>query len=329
MLTLDAIRTAAMADQPWARLDELVRAEMAAGRRVREVAGDFDRLADELWSTPGLPEDGFDAFGDTMDSLTGNCHSKSRYYDTPALPTKEEIAELPRWARVAFAARCALRVALAYKPPRKPTAETAVSVVEAAARLAEVAASRAVSFDYMDRVNVMEAVQNASASRDRDSMPAWHKQIAAVADIAAHVALYAMGDNNEGSSRRVHAVASAAGTAVPQTLSPMRRDFDRLADLARYFRLTDDMPVSQELFGPLWPEGPPAGWPGDPDVPARTELPLTVVARDGVTPARLVDVVLTLFNALNRYHIARTGHRLTLDGDVFTRLAALVPAGAA
>ena len=81
------------------------------------------------------------------------------------------------------------------------------------------------------------------------------------------------------------------------------------------------------MFGPLWPEGPPPGWPADPDVPARTELPVAFLALERVSPVVLEDEAVNLFNALNRYHIARTGQRLTLEGDIHTMVAALVGAG--
>src|SRR4051812_5864909 len=111
MISLEAARAAVLSDQPWSRLDELVRAEMAAGRKVREIFDDLNRIADEVWDTPGLSEDGYDALGDTLDALTGNCHQDCCYYDPPnnTLPTEEEIAKLPRWAQVAYAARCARR----------------------------------------------------------------------------------------------------------------------------------------------------------------------------------------------------------------------------
>src|SRR4051812_9654562 len=112
MLTLDAVRAAVLSDKPWTRLDELVRAELAAGRTTRQIYADLIGVADEIDDTPGLPEDGSDAFGDTLDALTGMCHRDCQYRDppNPSLPTEEEIAKLPRWARVAFAARCARRV---------------------------------------------------------------------------------------------------------------------------------------------------------------------------------------------------------------------------
>ncbi|MBA4066038.1 MAG: hypothetical protein C0501_20425 [Isosphaera sp.] len=84
MLTLDAVRAALLADQPWARIDELVLGELAAGRKTRQIYDDLIGMADEIDATPGLSEDGVDALGDTLDALTGMCHPDSRYQDPPA-----------------------------------------------------------------------------------------------------------------------------------------------------------------------------------------------------------------------------------------------------
>src|SRR4051794_5258717 len=108
MITLDAVRAAVFADKPWSRLDELVRAEMARGRTTKQIYADLIGIVDEIDATPGLPEDGSDALGDTLDALTGMCPPDCQYKAPPntSLPTEGELAELPRWARVAFAARC-------------------------------------------------------------------------------------------------------------------------------------------------------------------------------------------------------------------------------
>jgi len=94
MLTLDTVRAAVLSDQPWNRLDELVRAEQAAGRKVKEIYGDLMSLADEIDATPNLTEDGSDAFGDTLDALTGMCHPSCQYKDPPnvTLPREERHA---------------------------------------------------------------------------------------------------------------------------------------------------------------------------------------------------------------------------------------------
>ena len=86
MITLEAVRAAVLSELPWEKLDDLVRAEIVGGRRVKDIAADFAALANDVWEAPGLSDDGQDAFGDTYDALIGNCTRSSRYTDPPAAP---------------------------------------------------------------------------------------------------------------------------------------------------------------------------------------------------------------------------------------------------
>jgi hypothetical protein len=112
MLTLDTVLDAMRSAEPWSRLDELIRAELAAGRTTWQIEQELRPIADEAWKAPNLTEDGEDALGDTLDALAGTCRSDRCYRDQPnvTLPTEKEIVGLPRWGRVAFAVRCAKRV---------------------------------------------------------------------------------------------------------------------------------------------------------------------------------------------------------------------------
>lgn len=88
MITLDAVRAAVAAPDPYEAMDRLVRAELAAGRRVQDVYVGLGPLVDPVLDTPGLTEDGEEAFLGTLDALTGNCDSDQWYADPPAgLPT--------------------------------------------------------------------------------------------------------------------------------------------------------------------------------------------------------------------------------------------------
>ena len=75
------------------------------------------------------------------------------------------------------------------------------------------------------------------------------------------------------------------------------------------------------MFGPLWPEGPPKGWPADPDVPQRADLPLELLSRAKVLEQMTEDETVNLFNQINAYYIARTGTRLTME-DLLPMIAA-------
>jgi hypothetical protein len=54
--------------------------------------------------------------------------------------------------------------------------------------------------------------------------------------------------------------AATVQTPLRRLLRCIRNDFDRLSYLARKNNWTDDTPVSQEVFGPMWPKGLGPEW---------------------------------------------------------------------
>ena len=94
MITLAALRAAALSDQPWTELDRLVRAELAAGRLTKAVYDDIVGLQERVRESPGYGDDAEDALGDTLDALIGFCPPGREYRNPPVLPT--EPSSLPR-----------------------------------------------------------------------------------------------------------------------------------------------------------------------------------------------------------------------------------------
>ena len=90
MITLDTLRPVLLAADPYAGIDALIRAELAAGRRTREVHDALLPLVPTARRTPGLTPDGEEALLGALDALTGNCHPDCCYTDTadarPAVP---------------------------------------------------------------------------------------------------------------------------------------------------------------------------------------------------------------------------------------------------
>jgi hypothetical protein len=319
MLTLDAVRAAVLSDQPWRRLDELVRAEQSSGRKVKEIYDALADMADEINRTPGLTEDGSDAFGDTLDALTGHCREQYQYKDPPntTLPTGDEIAKLPRWVRVSFAARCARygeSAWCAYYPDEssenRRVVAKAIQAVERMAASGRRSTTREPREHFTDTA-LQVFIRNVVLPAYDAAWEAWDAQVSSTM-----------------TGKAVAAAAQAITFVMRLGEHPaiIRRDFDHLARLAEAYEWTDDTPVSPEVFGPLWPEGPPKGWPNA-DVPARAELAIEAFARNQATEQMVEDDVVNLFNALNRYHIARSGVRLTLE-QFRSLLPSLVPAEA-
>ena len=306
MLTLDAIRAAALSDQPWTRLDELVRAELAVGQTTRQIYKALMGLANEFDDTPGLSEDGSDAFGDTLDALTGYCRADQCYQDPPntTLPSEEEVATLPRWARIAFAARCVRRVLTILDETWDSGKPTPINHVDWAVGVAEDAAATAT---ILPRTTVEEADRGLAKCRAAKQPYASHVALAASHAVEAAA-------NPNAVHTRFGVLSGTVLAADDVDIWPqIRRDFDHLSRLAEWQKWDDDTPVPPEVFGPLWPEGPPKGWPPQTDAPQRAELVIEAFARERATEQMVEDDIVNLFNALNRYHIARSGVRLTLE----------------
>jgi len=101
------------------------------------------------------------------------------------IPTKEEIEQLPRWARVAFAARCARRVQPLYVIAWPDAHKNHIRDIDAAITLAEEAAENAVKNAKIS----LAAAGNAadSAGYVGDDIDAYH----AVGYTAVRAATYA------------------------------------------------------------------------------------------------------------------------------------------
>ena len=311
---------------------------MAAGRLTRQIREELDGLEDAVRRTPGFGDDADEALRDTIDALNGFCRAELACKNPPVLPTDEEIKALPVWAQVAFGARCARRVVAVFrcKWPDAPQhiQQGLVQTVEVVEKLAGTTgrgdkwvapAAALAAAAYVcdaaitagrDRARSIEVVEAASTVITKFKDHAANLADPLLRPIAHNTSVGLA--NGIATSHETYAQADLTAKAV------IRRDFDHLADLARSHHWTDDTPVPPEVFGPLWPEGPPDGWPADPDVPQRTDLALEILSRPR-RPQMTEDDTVNLFNAINAYYIARTGNRLTME-DLRPLIAAAVPA---
>lgn len=311
MITLEALRTALLSGQPFGRLDELVRADLAGGQLKDKIRDELIALEDAVRATPGFGEDEEDALRDVIDALDDFCPSRYAYRNPPILPSEAEIAKLPRWARVAFAARCVRRVLPLLQtgwPPSNavmPDVGWTVSVLERRA------------FTSLVQVEDIRLAKQDAEYTAKQALAIQARRF------VSHIAL-AIDRAIEGgigiASGHVELAAKDFGIEITHVL---RRDFDALAHLARWQHWTDDTPVPPEVFGPLWPEGPPKGWPADADLPHRADLPLELLSGARDLERMTEDETVNLFNTINAYYIARTGDRLTLE-DLRPLVAAAV-----
>jgi hypothetical protein len=260
--------------------------------------------------------------------------------------SRDEVFKLPRWARVAFAARCARRVQPLFVSQWPDTPDKHVQGVDNAITIAERSAHNARA-----AVGGIDATAFAAdAVRVADDATIFAKAAAYAADTARAAATAALTvDDGGAASAAAHAANAALSAAVLaargsvytvrasiQVGPQIRRDFELLSRLADSEKWTDCSPVPPEVFGPLWPDGEPHGWPwwkATAANPALTRATKTVVQSFVVVPQVKTDVsealasfassprfslvldpgdatkeeVQELFEALNDMHVAAGG----------------------
>lgn len=180
-----------------------------------------------------------------------------------ALPTAEDIRRMPLRARVAFAARCARRVLPAYRLLDPQRAVTHAEFLAGAAGAAEQAA---VGHPVADLAGLRRQVADVAYGGVLD---VGSRPLAAVrgayqlARVVHHAVRCAAGGDYytpRHTTVSAHDAAADAARAAGFDLAPaVRADFDRVARLTAGW--ADDAPVPPDVFGPLWPDGPPPGWP--------------------------------------------------------------------
>jgi hypothetical protein len=90
MMTLDGVRAAILSAEPFAEMDRLVRSELGAGRTTGQLVDDLRPIIDDALDTPGLTDDGEEAFLSVLDALTENCRPDQWYSDPPDAPPTAE-----------------------------------------------------------------------------------------------------------------------------------------------------------------------------------------------------------------------------------------------
>jgi hypothetical protein len=186
------------------------------------------------------------------------------------LPSRSELEQLPRLARVAFAARCARRVAPAFKRTRRILSGDWESL-DQAIQIVETLTTADVAYSYAARAADATNATNATNTTNATN-----------AAYASAVAAYATATADTMPTAAVYAAraADAALSCLQKLitvgtighLTSVARDFDRLQHLAKEEKWTDDTPVPPSVFGPMW-DGPPPEWWTD-DLPADSvELP--------------------------------------------------------
>ena len=198
----------------------------------------------------------------------------------PQLPTEDDIKQLPRWARVAFAARCARRAQPLFKKHCPDAPEKHDIAIETAISLAE-------QFTVTDFTNAYSNAYYAAAY-------AYNADFTNAYD-AAYAAAYAIGATHADADA-THAIRRSHRAGV--SLADIHRDFTTILELARKHTWDDNTPVPPSVFGPF--EEPSKGY--------QLEVKLQVPANWTVEQIR--DYVSTLSDRVDDVHRAAGGKGL-------------------
>ena len=269
------------------------------------------------------------------------------------IPTKEEIAKLPRWAQVAFAARCARRVQPIFKAGWSDAPKELIDAVEITITFAEdsaaapTAAERAAT--HANNAALAASAASAAASKAAYASPtsfaitiaARSAQVAAHAADASTAAYNALSTDSAAihAASTAHEASRAAMAYASAVASAMRVDFDYLLSLSERENWKDNTPVPTGVFGPIWPHAEPEGWPdiheSEPDsAPAISEQDQTLTLRIAVpsmpdTPQnreKIREHIRKLIVKASQLHIAEGGSGLKIK-KIKTRVPAGIPEG--
>jgi hypothetical protein len=165
-----------------------------------------------------------------------------------SLPTAGQISTLPRWAIVAFAARCARRVLPLVL--RSTLDDQHKSAITKAVEMAEGCAANAThpGFAYPAAAAAI-AVNASNIAAVRSAAPA--AAAAAVASVAAAASTHTM------AADAADAADAAARAVGPAAVHIIINDFNLLRNKARAEGWTNDTKVPPSVFGEMWPEGAP------------------------------------------------------------------------
>lgn len=208
----------------------------ALAEYIRKNADAFAGVDQPGKFRPGDPVPGVDA--DTVDKVS------------------EGVSDLPRWARIAFFARCARQVFPLWEeawpdapPEYRETIELAITLAERTATEAEPAGGLKAAAADVARI-VESAVSESSYA------PVFPQRAALIAAAAGSVVDYILGQDDTGSYGFAKGIIADADR--DDLLEDIQEDFQRIEQHASEGSWNDKTPVPQEVFDPNFK--PRKGW---------------------------------------------------------------------
>ena len=178
------------------------------------------------------------------------------------IPSREEIEKLPRWAQVAFAARCARRVLPLYSYFCPEALREHILAVNRAVELAEQCAE--LGQGNQDTRKAFTDVDAAYKSFADATAAVVAKDAVDAATFAASGAAAELSDaTRTGALGAFYLLVRVATLGTARIVTAPACDLDRLTRLAKEQNWTDDTPVPPEVFGPMWDRDPPPWWRDD------------------------------------------------------------------
>ncbi len=273
------------------------------------------------------------------------------------IPTEADLDQLPVFAQVAYAARCARRVLplinLVEDSTQSGDAQAADHLIKSAQ---EMAARRNIEsqqlYTAMDENDPHATVAFGSQPKvsflvHRAATCTLNAAVAALGHIphlalakVNHVVLASVVEASKAARAALLAHSSMLQAerdeakvftaALTQLEDAMWWDYDLLAHAHIAERWLTSTGVEPEFFGPLWPDGPPSGWPQKEPTSENTELFITVDVPEGVTDEQVLELIAGLAGKADAVHRAYGGHGLEVEEgnvDVNCQVQRPVPAG--
>jgi hypothetical protein len=182
-----------------------------------------------------------------------------------SIPIEDELKGLTRWASVALAVRCARRVLPLFRLVHPNATDEEVRTLEQAIALAERCAAQGRTLAGASSLH-SKVVTLVRGDRLQDEAA---QCIAEAVNSVTYLTLDDAGE--EYWPYGVHDCMENTDKASPEDIRPfMRRDLEIVKEIVRLATSSYGKKVAQSAFGPLWPDGPPEGWPVD---STRTALP--------------------------------------------------------
>ena len=238
------------------------------------------------------------------------------------LPTEDDIAKLPRWAKVAFAARCARRVQPLFQRCWPEALAEHLQAIDRALELVEKSAAHSVNRYVRAAAAAYARADAAIYTRANATVCGGAATRAASAATRAATAAARAAARADDARAAAAAFAAAARAAVAGIWANARvgsmiwDDFITILALSKQQQWTDKTPVPPSVFGAMSSNGVPQDLSiqptdktepnqAEPDLPLIKGLIFELYATLETPPDVIEEGLVRIYKVANNYHMAR------------------------